>query len=133
MPTARGRLVYDPRVIVDGVEHFDPWWTVLECAPSLLDPHRAVVEARHGVRLTRPRWGAHLSVVSGEAPLVPERWGWRRGEEIEFLYAEEAETDGVFFWLRVLSEELLDIRAALGLVRQPRSPLHLTLGRRKGK
>lgn len=133
MLSARGRLIYDPRVVADGVEHFDPWWAVLECAPSLLDPHRADVEARYGVRLTRPRWGAHLSVISGEEPPAPERWGLRGGEEIEFLYAEEAETDGAFFWLRVISEELLDLRAALGLPRHPRSPLHLTLGRRKGK
>ena len=129
----RGKLLYDPRVVVDGVEHFDPWWVVVECDAAYLDPWRAMAEKEHGVRLTRPRWGAHLSVVSGEAPKAPERWGFRGGEEIAFEHAPAAQTDGTFFWLPVVAEELLDLREHLGLSRHPKSPLHLTLGRRKGK
>src|SRR5262245_34100280 len=133
MVTVRGRILYDPRVIVDGVEHFDPHWVVVECAPAYLDPWRAAAEREHGVRLTRPRWGVHLSVISGEEPPARDRWGFRNGEDIAFEHATEAQTDGTFFWLPVVAEELLSLREHLGLPRQPRSPLHLTLGRRKGK
>jgi hypothetical protein len=131
MARARGRLRYDPRVVVDGVEHFDPWWLVVECEADLLEPHRTALRERDGVRLTRPRWGVHLSVVAGEPPPDASRWGAHAGAEVAFDFDDAAGTDGVYYWLGVTCPRLAVLRAELGLPPEPRVPFHLTLGRRK--
>jgi hypothetical protein len=130
MLTATGTLVYDPRVVVDGREHFDPWWVVLECGVALLGAPRAALEAE-GVRLTRPRWGSHVSVVSGEEPPRKERWRFGHGELVPFAYDPTPRLEGAFYFLDVICDELCDLREALGLPRAPRHPFHLTLGRTK--
>jgi hypothetical protein len=83
------------------------------------------------VRLSQPRWGAHISIISGEEPPHKERWGARDGERIEFTYDLAPRSEGVFYWLEVGCDELLDLREQLGLPRLPQHPFHLTLGRRK--
>jgi hypothetical protein len=127
----KGVLRYDPSVQTESGEIFDPWWLILEYDAAILDRWREVAEKRHRIRLSYPRWGAHISIVSGEIPARRSRWGWRNGEEIEFEYRPVVETDGVFYWIPARCEALLGIRESLGLPRIPRHSLHMTLGRVK--
>jgi len=131
VPEARGILRYDPRVETPQGEVFDPWWLILEYDSAILDRWRRAAQQQHGIRLSFPRWGAHVTVVSGEIPRHKKKWGLRNGEQVSFTYTERILTDGVFYWLNVKSGPLLDLRAALGLPRNPRRPLHITLGRVK--
>ena len=126
-----GILRYDPRVKTPEGDVFDPWWLVLEYDSALLDHWRERVESEFGIRLSYPRWGPHISIVSGEAPRRRSRWGERDGERVAFEYVPRVETDGVFYWLPVRCDDALDIRAELGLRRIPRRALHMTLGRVK--
>jgi hypothetical protein len=126
-----GILRYDPRISTAEGEIFDPWWLVLEYDSALLDHWRERAESKFGIRLSYPRWGAHISIVSGEAPRRRSQWGEQDGERIAFEYAARIETDSVFYWLAVRSADALAIRAALGLRRNPRRALHMTLGRVK--
>ena len=131
MPSSTGVLRYDPRVEMPEGEVFDPWWLILEVDSALLDRWRARAEEERGIRLSYPRWGAHITVISGEIPPRKAKWGQRNGERIRFSFQEQIETDGVFCWVPVECDEALNIRAALGLPRRPRRGLHMTLGRIK--
>ena len=130
MLSSTGLILYDPRVVADGREHFDPWWVVLECEPHILEAARASLE-QTGVRLSRPLWGSHISIVSGEPPPREDRWRTRQGERVAFDYDLAPRTEGGFYWLDIVCDELLDLREALGLTRLPRHPFHLALGRAK--
>ena len=130
MPSSSGLIIYDPRVVADGREHFDPWWVMLECEPGIFDSARASL-GQAGIRLSRPLWGSHVSIVSGEPPPHEERWRTRHGERVAFDYELAARTEGGFYWLDIACNELLDLRETLGLLRSPRRPFHLTLGRVK--
>jgi hypothetical protein len=52
-----------------------------------------------------------------------------RGRQISFAYDPNLRFNGEYFWLPVQCEELLDLREQLGLRREPRMPLHLTVAR----
>jgi len=128
---ATGVLRYDPRATTPEGEVFDPWWLILDCDSALLDRWRKAAEDHYGVRLSYPRWRAHITVVNGEIPRKKKNWGLRDGEQIEFSYTTRIATDGTFYWLPVHCEQLLDLRVTLGLPRNPRRSLHMTLGRVK--
>jgi hypothetical protein len=122
---ATGTLCYDPRL----PDRFDPWWVIVRCEEGLGMVLRQQVESAHGITLEPPPWGMHISVVSGEEPPLVERWGHRADELVAFSYLPEPRRAGQFWWVEVDCPELLDVRAALGLPREPARPLHMTLGR----
>ena len=131
MAASIGTLRYDPRVETPEREIFDPWWLILQYDPALLDQWRQTVEELHGIHLSYPRWGAHVTIVAGEIPRHKSKWGLRNGEQIRFTYTPHILTDDTFCWLPAKCDELLDLRATLGLPRNPRRTLHMTLGRVK--
>jgi hypothetical protein len=69
-------------------------------------------------------------VVRNEEPLENYKHLWKKydGQPIEFKYLPEAHGDGMYFWLPVQCEVVLDIRVELGFPREPEFPLHLTVG-----
>jgi hypothetical protein len=129
--TITGHIRYDPRTIDAEGEHFDPWWVIVEYPAEDLERMREQVEQELQVRLSRPRWGAHISVVSGEEPPRKQFWKHRDGELIRFEVDDALHTDGAFYWYHVRCPELHRLRAKLGLPRHPSQSFHLTLGRIK--
>jgi len=80
-------------------------------------------------KLTRPVWGAHISVMRGERLPKPEIWRLDEGKIIEFNYEPGVIDNGEYYWLRVTCPYLQDLREKYGLPRDPRFGLHLTIGR----
>ncbi|MDB4278602.1 hypothetical protein N9917_03235 [Deltaproteobacteria bacterium] len=78
-----------------------------------------------------PAWGPHISVCRGERIDKSKRSLWKslRNRELEFTYDPDLRSNGEYFWHQVQCEELLDLREQLGLRREPKQRLHLTVGR----
>jgi hypothetical protein len=126
-----GRICYDPRATGAEGEHFDPWWVIVEYPTEDLERMRDQVERKLQIRLSWPRWGAHISVVTGEEPPRKQFWKHHDGETVRFEVGEALQTDGAFYWHNIRCPELHRLRAKLGLPRRPGRSLHLTLGRIK--
>ena len=109
------------------------WWLIVQCDRDLgrYLRHLCKLEAPGGVKISEPLWGAHVSIIQNETPPNLEHWNDREGREVTLEYEQAPqETDGYIF-LPVNCPEALDYREQLGLPREPKWPLHLTIGNRK--
>lgn len=75
---------------------------------------------------------AHITVVRNlkERPVNLDKWGKYEGEKIPFLYQNIVENDGPYYFLRVKSPRIEEIRIELGL-RKHRDQFkgyHITIG-----
>lgn len=69
------------------------------------------------LHLRRPMYPTHITVVRPEKD-VPKNlaaWGKYEGETVKFLYEARVTHGKQYYWLRVLSKLLEDIRTELGL------------------
>ncbi|MEO1269749.1 MAG: hypothetical protein AAFX99_16810 [Myxococcota bacterium] len=125
-----GTLDFDPRDL-SGAQGA-PWWLIVRTQD---EPRRYCawwVETVYGVRLQRPRWGSHISVIRGLQPPPRRRqdWGKRNGERVVFTAALDGLTcHRGTWWLPVRCPRLERVRIELGLDPTPTIPLHWTLGR----
>lgn len=88
------------------------------------------------------KYKAHITIVreNKESPKNMEFWGKYQGEKVEFFYNNDIQTDGVYFWLDALSEDIGKIREELGLSKfrddrgfggNLRSAYHITIANTK--
>ena len=87
------------------------------------------------VKLNRPKYSAHISVVRNEIPVNLNAWAAYEGQAIEFEYEHQIYNDELYYWLNCYSPRLEEIRQELGLT-STRSPngahrFHCTLGNLK--
>lgn len=121
-----GKLIYNPRTHLSSSER----WLIIACDDEISKYYRHLfyVETPWLGKLTRPVWGAHISVIRGEK--IPNNL-WRLDENkiIEFEYEGGVQTNGEYYWLNVTCPYLLNLREKYSLPREPRYGLHLTIGR----
>lgn len=95
---------------------------------------------RYGIRSSKPRFRAHVSVARNELVSNAVAWKELHGREIRFSFLPEIFQDQTYFWLAVTAPELSRIRESLGLAMEKfgvtLSPdgchaFHLTLGNMK--
>jgi len=128
MYQSQGTLRYSPQLTG---ERSESWWLILDCSPQIGAYYRHLFKMGHYhcKKLQAPSWAEHITVVRNEEPPIKAPWKAHETKEIEFTYTTDYfGTDGVYVWLDVECEQLLDIREELGLVRTPIYPLHLTIG-----
>lgn len=131
---SHGVLRYSPTT-TDGKNrassHGDPkWWVILDCCPELIAYYRSLVLKLHGIKLQKPLWGPHISVVRGDNPPNKEVWAKHTGKVIEFEYESWIVDNGKHWWLEVECPELVALRLELGLPPKPDFDFHITLGAR---
>ena len=126
-----GTIRYSPKA--KSIPDTSKWWVVIDCCPELCRYYRELWNWEHRfgtIVLHKPAWAGHISVVADEKPPDDKLSVWQShaGELIEFEYRPELQTNGQYFWLNVVCDAALDLRAELGLARNPFYPLHLTVG-----
>ena len=134
--TSTGTFRYSPK-LNGSLERRDggstKWWLVLDLDPELgrYFRHLHHLATYRTQKLQRPAWETHISVIRDEEPLDEFKplWDKYAGQEICFDYdMMNAGSNDIYVWLPVVCETALDIRAELGLPRDPIYPLHLTVG-----
>jgi hypothetical protein len=107
----------------------EDWWARVVCDQGIIDFY-AWLCRRHGLRVQKNRkWGPHISFIKGEEPPDKALWGSHKGP-ITFWYANHIRIDnGCHAWLDVWSDQLIELRAALGLPPKIKMSYHLTIGR----
>ena len=125
-----GKIVYSPRTHLSSSDN----WIVLMCDDEISKYYRYLYEKEYPYlngdrsrKLTRPVWGAHISVVRNEKITIPQRLDERK--IIQFEYEAGVQDNNEYYWLRVNCLYLEDLRQRLGLSPQPRFGFHLTIGR----
>lgn len=107
---------------------------VVEVDPEIHRLARWLVPAEFGI--IKPRYSPHITVVRRETPVVMERWGTDEGRTVEFWYETYVRNDETYWWLRVFSDDLAQVRKELGLLAYGRTSMapdlkrcyHMTIG-----
>lgn len=131
---AKGTLRYSPQRL--GGEESQKWWLVIDCQDDISEYYRHVIhiESYKTLKLQKPYWGSHITVIRNEEPPNQELWKKYDGQEIVFKYGNHIGTNysperwKSFWWLDSRCEWALDIREELGLRREPYPQFHLTIG-----
>ena len=118
---AKGRIIYHSR------------WVVMECPKDIIDYYHYWVEKKTGLKLHKPKFGSHISVIRGDEEFNRESELYRKYHEgfVEFTYSNDLQTNGDYWWLPVECKTLEKLRVELGLTKEPPFGLHLTIGRMK--
>lgn len=122
-----GKLVYSPRTHLSSSDK----WLVLMCDDELSKYYRHIYTKEFPWRgkLTRPVWGAHISVIRGERIPNMNLWGESANKIIEFEYDGGVIDNNEYFWLKAKCQFLSDLRSQYGLSKEPKFGFHLTIGR----
>lgn len=123
-----GILRYSPKLL--GNKSSSKWWLVIDCDPNLGKYYRHLYHLMtHRVeKLQRPAWDCHITVIRDEEPPNQALWEKYAGQSIEFNVVSQPETNGDYHWFSVECKLALDIREELGLIREPKIPLHVSIG-----
>jgi hypothetical protein len=104
--SSEGTLVYS-------IEHTVGHKLVLVIDPGIAETYRALIPKV--VRLNRPKFAPHISVIRKEPVPKVERWGKHDGERVAFEYEPVIYNDETYYWLRCYSPRLIEVRRELGL------------------
>jgi hypothetical protein len=116
VPNAIGRIIYTKR------------WLYVGFDPDLARLYAWLLLRERCVKLHRPAWGPHVSVVRREPRPMGSPWGFRDGEAVSVEYEPVILTNGVRYWMPAKFDLGCEIRYELGLPPDPPCPFHLTFG-----
>lgn len=130
MLKSTGKVVFNP-IPKDGSVPDKKWWAIVECPHDIIDYYKYWVTKNKKFKISPPIFGAHISIIRDEEPLdkFKHLWGRREGEEVEFFYTPDFDTNGDYWWLNVYCPKLSEIRTELGLPPEPQYDYHLSIGK----
>ena len=102
-------------------------WLILQCDIETIKYYQYWLK-KQGILVNTPIWKAHISVVRGEE--TPGPLSLYNHEIVEFTYSpDDIGENGDYWWIRIQSSRLEEIRQELHLPAQPEYPLHMTIGK----
>lgn len=153
-----GKMIFDPKPLNGDVSMFKPYWSIIKTDDdfdsyykwflhkrygynsilSITDDYIKPYNEIYGLKLQKPAWGSHISVIRGEIKEglttddeINEWWDYYKnkynGKNYEFVYDLTPKTNGKHWWLKIYSDELTDLRKEMGLFKSDIG-LHITLG-----
>lgn len=127
-----GKLIYSPRTHLSSSER----WLVAMTDDEISKYYRHLFTKSYPYlngervgKLTRPVWGAHISIIRNERISNPKLWRLDENKVFEFEYEPGVMDNGEYYWLKVKCSYLSDLREKYGLSKEPRFGFHLTVGR----
>lgn len=127
-----GKLIYNPQSHLGSNKN----WLVLMCDDEISKYYRHLYTMEYpflnGIKtgkLTRPVWGAHISVIRSEKIPNLKLWGLYANKMIEYEYEAGVKDNNEYYWLKVKCPFLEKLREEYGLVKEPKFGYHLTIGR----
>lgn len=126
-----GSYVFDPLALINSADLFKPFWVIIRLDDDTSDYYSWFIEKRYGIKVQRPAWGSHISIIRGEQTSI-EYWESFKKEynnkPVKLIHNSELRSNGKHWWIRVSSEEAKDLREKMGYSRDPQFPFHLTIG-----
>jgi hypothetical protein len=113
--------------------YYPSWWLIVKVDEEICRYYRNLIHFRYrSLQLSPSRNGAHITAIAGKYE-IPDNdhkhlWNKYEGEEIDFKYNPEINTDGEYFWMEVECKRIEEIREELGLTPKIIHPWHLTVG-----
>lgn len=106
-------------------------WVIAKCDDELVEYYRWWFQRRYHIVLSRPKFGAHVSIIRGEEEGI-EKGNWPvklNAEWTDFEYSNDLKIVYNYVWMPVWSPYFNDVREKLGLSKNPIKPFHMTVGR----
>ena len=91
----------------------NPLKLIVEVDPDIANFARALVPKY--IRLNKPMYSPHISVVRKAIPPNMDKWGKYNNQIVDFNYDSYVYNDELYYWLNVYSLDLEQIRFDLGL------------------
>ena len=107
------------------------WWITADPFCDIGEYYRSIFnfEYRAYVKIQKPKWGYHISVLRKEEPnLNKDKFEEKNGLTISFEYDNVYNIGDNHIWFDVFSKDIDDLRRFFGLPIKPEYPLHLTIG-----
>ena len=131
-----GIIEYEPAR--EGLKKKPDWWAILHIDEDISRYYRWWLERETGLKLHKPSWGTHVSILRGEKPWPDMMHLWKKydGMEVEIEYSgnirQAGDTTGwdrpdSYWFIDVKSDFLIDIRKEQNL--PCTFKLHCTIGR----
>lgn len=125
-----GKIIIDPKYSINKKIAFSPWWSIVKIPDNIIDYYRYLFEKQYDVKLTKPKWGAHVSFIRGEEPKINiDDWNDFHNKKIKLSYSHDIFYNHDYVWLKVKSNDLLNIREHFGLQKEHKIGLHITVGK----
>lgn len=112
------------------IRYLDNYWVWVDVDDSLSRYLRRLFLFGHGIKLQKPSWDDHITVVTSheKEKLNIAKIGYMAGETVSFSLSLDLWTNGNAYWYPVISKDIDDFRVVLGLENPRPIPIHFCIG-----